>query len=126
MALRVARGLFRLWIVCSVLFVIVVAVRGYSEIKALYEVWPGEPLVPQLCGEARGVGGVDYSTSEGQPGPWDDYAKRTPLIIAGIDFRSSARFILNLTISPTKNLFQRHMSNSEFRSMSFRVLGLRW
>jgi hypothetical protein len=38
--------------------------------------WPGELLVPQLCGKARGVAGTDYTTKMGQnPGPWDEYAK---------------------------------------------------
>jgi hypothetical protein len=59
------RGLFRLWIVGSVLFVIAVAVVRYREIKEQFENTglqhlPGEILVPQRCSEARGVVGTDY------------------------------------------------------------------
>jgi hypothetical protein len=80
------RGLFRLWIVGSVLFVIAFAVISYSEIKAQFSaVAPPPPpqgseiLVPQLCEEARGVAGTDYTTQKGQnPGPWDKYAKPEP------------------------------------------------
>jgi len=80
------RGLFRLWIVGSVLFVIAFAVISYSEIKAEFSaVAPPPPpqgseiLVPQLCEEARGVAGTDYTTQKGQnPGPWDKYAKPEP------------------------------------------------
>src|SRR5262245_47344336 len=41
---------------------------------------PMMPLVvPQRCGEARGVAGTDYGTQEGRgPGPWDTYAKPNP------------------------------------------------
>jgi hypothetical protein len=38
-----------------------------------------ELLVPQLCGDARGVAGTDYSTLQDRnPGPWDTYAKPNP------------------------------------------------
>jgi hypothetical protein len=77
------RGLFRLWIVGSVLFVIAVAFVSYSEIKKGFDETAlqhyleanTELLVPVLCGEARGVAGTDYTT---QPGPWDIYAKPNP------------------------------------------------
>ena len=64
------RGLLRLWIVGSVLFVIAVAFVGYSEIKQQFDEadWVdvnGDREVPQLCGDARGVAGVDY-TERGQ------------------------------------------------------------
>ena len=85
MALRVARGLFRLWIVGAALFVIAVAAISYSEIKnqfndiaiqAVLDERKVEHIVPQLCGEARGVAGTDYATNYAAgPGPWDTYAK---------------------------------------------------
>jgi hypothetical protein len=37
MALRVARGLFRLWIVGTALFVIIIAFVSYSDIKAQFD-----------------------------------------------------------------------------------------
>jgi hypothetical protein len=78
------RGLFRLRIVGTALFVIAVAFISYSKIKKqfrdiglqAYE-RTGEFIVPQLCGTSRGVAGTDYATQirkEG-PGPWDAYAK---------------------------------------------------
>jgi hypothetical protein len=74
------RGLFRLWIVGSVMFVIAVAVISYGEIKNQFNaVAPPPPpqgseiLVPQLCGEARGVAGVDYSTKRGPPNVFDKF-----------------------------------------------------
>jgi hypothetical protein len=76
-------GFFRLWAVGSALFVIAVASLNYNEIKAQFDAyyveWPGEPVVPQLCGNARGIAGTDFSTKQGQnPGPWDLYAKPNP------------------------------------------------
>ena len=67
------RGLFRLWIVGTVLFVLAVAFVSYNEIKRQFDEtavqhWAeanSELYVPQLCGDARGVAGVDY-TERGQ------------------------------------------------------------
>ena len=77
------RGLFRLWIIGSVLFVLAVAFFSYAEIKkqfndiviqAAFDERKVEFIVPQLCGTARGVVGKDYTTKSGQnPGPWDEY-----------------------------------------------------
>jgi hypothetical protein len=78
------RGLFRLWIVGSVLFVIAVAFVSYGDIKRQFDAPWGEAhvwhvTVPQLCGEARGVAGTDYTTQQDRdPGPWDTYAKPNP------------------------------------------------
>jgi len=79
------RGLFRLWIVGTALFVIAVAFINYSEIKKQFDAvaitnainyGASEIVLPQLCGKARGVAGTDYSTQEDRdPGPWDTYAK---------------------------------------------------
>ena len=68
------RGLFRLWIVGTVLFVLAVAFVSYNEIKRQFDEtavqhWAeanSELYVPQLCGDARGVADVDYSTERGQ------------------------------------------------------------
>jgi len=77
------RGLFRLWIVGSVLFVLAVAVISYGDIKeqfdraanaAAWEASEFEIVAPQLCGQARGVAGVDYSTIN----PFDKDKKPDP------------------------------------------------
>ncbi len=86
MGLRVARGFFRLWVLGSILFVMAIAYTSYGEIKAQFNdvatmKWAEQNivfLVPHLCGDARGIAGRDYSTREGQPGPWDVYAKPNP------------------------------------------------
>lgn len=69
------RGLFRLWIVGSALFVIAVAVISYSEIKEQFGSTGLQNylLVPQLCGDARGVVGADYSTERGPPNYFDKF-----------------------------------------------------
>jgi len=80
------RGLFRLWIVGSALFVIAVAVISYSEIKAQFDAtalqrWVEANdtlLVPQLCGEARGVAGTDYSTETGPPNYFEKFDNLNP------------------------------------------------
>jgi hypothetical protein len=80
------RGLFRLWIVGSVLFMIAVAFNSYTEIREQFDAVAPPPLpqafeivVPQLCKDARGDVGTDYTTRKGQnPGPWDKYAKPDP------------------------------------------------
>src|SRR5215468_9908976 len=83
------RGLFRLWIVGSVLFVLAVAFVSYSDIKAQFDdtkrLFEDLERLPVFCGDARGVAGTDYTTRKGQdPGPWDTYAKPDPMTIAGI------------------------------------------
>src|SRR5215468_8666566 len=106
------RGLFRLWIVGSVLFVIGVAVISYSDVKAEFDTqkqqW--EILVPQLCGEARGVVGADYATDRrapnffdrfDEPHPFDTcwYAPRHHRKRSGNKFQS-----VRLSLSPQKGL----------------------
>jgi hypothetical protein len=76
------RGLFRLWIVGSALFVLAVAGTSYSDIKQKFNAVGLSQfvLLPVLCGDARGVAGKDYTTREGQsPGPWDSYANPSSL-----------------------------------------------
>jgi hypothetical protein len=76
--------LFRLWIVGTALFVLAIAFFSYSEIKAEFNGVAPPPqgfeiVVPQLCEDAQGVAGTDYTTQKGQnPGPWDKYAKPDP------------------------------------------------
>jgi hypothetical protein len=82
------RGLFRLWIVGSALFVLAVAFVRYGDIKKEFDaldVWNSKPadddfrpLVPQLCGDARGVAGTDYATTYRLPHPSDKSANPNP------------------------------------------------
>jgi hypothetical protein len=79
------RGLFRLWIVGTVLFVIAIAFISYSEIKAQFDaatgnaaVWPGEIAVPVLCADARGVADADYII-EANDNCWYAMSKFRPL-----------------------------------------------
>jgi hypothetical protein len=79
------RGLFRLWIAGVTLFLIAATSISSSGINKQFHVVlqehtvGGELLVPQLCFNARGVAGVDYSTREGRsPGPWDVSKKPNP------------------------------------------------
>ena len=69
------RGLLRLWIVGSALFVIAVAFISYSEIKNQLD--RSEPFVPMLCGEARGKAGTDYAVKDKRkPDQWDMFRER--------------------------------------------------
>jgi hypothetical protein len=81
------RGLFRLWIVGTVLFLLAIAAISYSEIRKQFQETSlqqyleanSELLLPVLCGKVRGVAGTDYTTKQGQnPGPWDIYSKPNP------------------------------------------------
>lgn len=84
--MNVRRGLFRIWLVLSVPFVIAVGVFSYDNIKkgfgeaAVMEMVKGDQIImPVFCGKARGVAGTDYTTKENQnPGTWDIYAKPDP------------------------------------------------
>ena len=74
--MKIRQGMFRLWVVFSVLFVLVVGVVSYREIReefhvshidydAIAEKLGGEKLLPVDCGEVRGVATADYSVSDG-------------------------------------------------------------
>jgi hypothetical protein len=86
--MNLRRGLLRLWIVGTALFVLAVAFVSYSEIKQQFDTvalqrWAdanSAVLVPTLCGQARGDVGVDYSTSEAEksPNPYAKYKKPNP------------------------------------------------
>jgi hypothetical protein len=78
--MNLRRGLFRLWIIGSALWVLAVAFVSYSEIKKQFRATAQERyveanallLVPQLCGQARGVAGTDYSRDkEKSSNPFD-------------------------------------------------------
>jgi hypothetical protein len=65
--MNLRRGLFRLWIVFAVLFVIAVAAvsfepikKEFSEARLKRETHPGSLMVPFDCSLARGVDGTDY------------------------------------------------------------------
>jgi hypothetical protein len=75
MTLNVRKGLFRLWIVCSVLFVAVVCLMSYSSIRdefrfantdydAIDKELGGYSLLPTDCTKARGVQDSDYSVTD--------------------------------------------------------------
>jgi hypothetical protein len=86
------RGLFRLWIVGSALFVIAVAYVSYGDIKKEFEASAlqryleanSKLMVPVRCGQARGVVGTDYERNPGfEPNEvdscWYGMAKFRPL-----------------------------------------------
>jgi hypothetical protein len=65
--MNLRRGLFRLWIVGSALFVLAVAFVSYSEIKKQFDaaalmhvLKANEVAVPVLCADARGTANADY------------------------------------------------------------------
>jgi hypothetical protein len=72
-------ALIRLWIAGTALFVIAVASMSYSHLKQEFDAVAVRDRVdhmgivlPQLCRDARGVPGLDYSTQKGrEPGHWD-------------------------------------------------------
>ncbi|MBB5327807.1 hypothetical protein [Tunturiibacter gelidoferens] len=73
--MNVQKGTFRLWVVLSVLFVIVVAAFSYdnihTEFRNAYTDWNavatklgGENMVPADCEKARGTAGTDYNRND--------------------------------------------------------------
>ena len=67
--MNLRRGLLRLWLVASVLFIIVAGVSVRPEVAAEFDAarrwapFSGARLVPITCGAARGSLGVDYQTA---------------------------------------------------------------
>ena len=67
------RGLFRLWLVGSALFVLAVAFVSYTSIKSDFDATALQRfaeandmlMVPVRCGQARGVAGIDYERNPG-------------------------------------------------------------
>lgn len=73
--MNIRAGLFRLWIVASVLFIVAVGVASYSDIRnefrtantdwdATFEQYGGYGLLPALCDLARGSSGIDYTVEK--------------------------------------------------------------
>jgi hypothetical protein len=74
--MNIRRGMFRLWIVSSTLYVLGISVTSYDAIReefrasgvdydAIASKLGGETVLPVDCGEARGVAITDYSLGEG-------------------------------------------------------------
>jgi len=74
--MNIRRGMFRLWIVSSALFVLGVSAVSYSAIReefrassidydAIAKKYGGDTLLPVDCGQARGVATSDYSVHDG-------------------------------------------------------------
>jgi hypothetical protein len=67
---NVRRGLFRLWLVLSVLFALSIASLSYTEVRNEF-FWRDADelgaitLLPAECAKSLGTVGVDYSVSEG-------------------------------------------------------------
>ena len=85
--MNIKRGLFRLWLALSFLWVLAVGALGYDQISSdpYYQPpleasgWKFIPIVPVFCSDVRGVAGKDYTTKQDKsPGPWDAYAKPNP------------------------------------------------
>jgi len=126
------RGLFRLWIVGTALFVLAIAFISYSVIEEQFEETALQHyleanvdlLVPQLCGQARGVAGTDYSTQQARnPGPWDTYSKPNPFDIVGTRCPSSDHSSLNTMTSQTGNSRANFMLTMACRPASFQTHG---
>jgi hypothetical protein len=67
-----ARGLFRLWLVGAVLYVVGIAFVAYPDVKNNFDTDKLD-MIPVLCGEKRGKAGTDFTTKRGQePGPRDE------------------------------------------------------
>ncbi|MBB3446425.1 hypothetical protein [Rhizobium sp. BK379] len=76
--MNIKRGLFRLWLVLSVLWIVAVGFMSWESIQR-DEWWSGDPNVfadlPVHCENASGSADVDYYRREA-PEPWNAY--RTP------------------------------------------------
>lgn len=72
--MNIRRGTFRLWVVLSAVFVIVVMASQYASVrddfkqvsseKELSDKWGWAELLPADCAEARGMLGTDYTQEE--------------------------------------------------------------
>ncbi len=83
--MNLRRGLFRLWLVVSILWMVAVFALGLEHIsrdidqaELMRAVAQDTTLVPVFCSKARGMPGTDYATTLSQPGPWDKYANPLP------------------------------------------------
>jgi hypothetical protein len=75
--MNVRRGLFRLWLVASVLWALGVGLFGAIEIWRIFDskaAWANAPILyPVACDKARGAKGIDYEGGSLIDGPWDRY-----------------------------------------------------
>lgn len=78
--MNIKRGLFRLWLVLSVIFAGLVFLMTWSSIVVEFErasfaaqIAKDTSLVPVLCGQARGTANVDYTGEKipTDPNPYD-------------------------------------------------------
>jgi hypothetical protein len=65
--MNVKRGLFRLWLVLAVLFVIVASLILKPGLEKEFQLASVVWDLPADCSKARGVAGKDYSVLESQP-----------------------------------------------------------
>lgn len=88
--MNLRRGLFRVWVLLSIVWFGVVTFVAYQPVREQFErsavideMLHGEnPTIVVLCDDARGQLGVDYSSAEsGLPGPWDKYADKKTLVL---------------------------------------------
>ncbi|ASY58291.1 hypothetical protein [Sinorhizobium sp. CCBAU 05631] len=75
--MNIRHGMFRLWLVVSILWVAVIVVIGWDNIiqdrwYAGAPFWEGDPLaeLPVVCADARGIVNTDY-TSKSAVEPWN-------------------------------------------------------
>lgn len=75
--MNLARGLFRLWLVVSVMWIVGVGSLATFDLARKYDrnaPWVNDPvLYPVACDKARGVKGIDYEGGTVIEGPWDRY-----------------------------------------------------
>jgi hypothetical protein len=65
----IREGLLRLWVICTILFFAAVGAWFYRPVEKQFHRADfaehirnsSEPLIPVVCGEARGAGGTDYA-----------------------------------------------------------------
>jgi hypothetical protein len=73
------RGLLRLWVVATVLYVGIVGLTVFGSVSREFAaVLPAGfqiDYLPVRCSDARGALGIDFSLQNGAPGPWDLYGK---------------------------------------------------
>jgi hypothetical protein len=84
------RGLFRIWVILSVLFAMSVAVVSYKEVRSEFEKASLDfsqvsiLMLPVDCREARGKSGVDYDPPDR---PWNAYTATPNCWYKLLDFR---------------------------------------
>lgn len=78
--MNIARGLFRLWLVCSVLYILVIALFSYQPVRREFAKQAAETryiaslTVPVMCHDARGVANTDYEPTKGFDNPINPFS----------------------------------------------------